>query len=185
MMRSAIFGLLSLGFLFAGCATSSQPVTTTYDSTSNRTTYETGEMRLNGLELTSGLQKRNRFYMQVVGRCKGEDCVPSSYDLHFVKRGPQPVNLEARTLSLTVGTETLKWNDPQTREVTQTSTVRSGTFAKVDVSGRQLSTIGNVSNVSGSVGGNSFSISHENRAPIRSLLSRLEQVPADSVGARS
>ena len=175
-----------LGFvLLAGCATSSEPVRVAYDATSNQTTYRTGQMRLSDIEMTSGLQKQNRFYVQVVGQCSGQDCVPSKYFMRFIKQGTQSVTLGGRDVSLTIGTETITWEDPQTREASQTTTVRSGTFARIDMSSGQLATVGGVSNVSGSVGGADFSIPYDHRAPIRSLLSRLDQKSGGSSGANS
>ena len=159
----------------AGCGSSSQPVQVTRTASTNQTAYETRQMRLSGIQLSEGLEKDNRFFMQVVGTCTGQDCVPRSYALHFIKEGLQPVQLEGRGVTLTIGTETLSWEDPQSRSVNRTSTIRSGTFAKVEVTSEQLSTIGGVNEVSGTVGGESFSISHDARAPIRQLLARLDQ----------
>lgn len=127
----------------------------------------------------------NRFYMRVVGACAGEDCVPTSYALHFIKEGRQSVQLEGRGVSLTIGTETLSWKDPQNRSVNRASTIRSGTFARVEVTSEQLSTIGGVNKVNGTVGGEGFSIPHKARAPIRRLLMRLEKGTDDSSGTRS
>lgn len=172
-------------FLIAGCGSSSQPVQMTHNATSNQTTYETRQIGLSGIQLTEGIERSNRFFVQVVGTCTGQDCVPRSYALHFVKEGMQPVELEGRGVTLTIGTETLSWNDPQSRSVNRTTTIRSGTFAKVEVTSEQLSTIGGVNEVTGTVGGESFSISHEARAPIRQLLTRLEQRTAESSGASS
>lgn len=156
-----------------------------HDASSNQTTYETRQMRLDGVSMTEGLEKDNRFYVQITGTCTGQDCVPRMYTMNFVKEGMQSVQLEGRGVRLTVGTETMSWTDPQSRAVNRTSTIRSGTFAKVEVSSEQLATIGGVRGVSGSVGGASFSISHETRAPIRKLLSRLEKNESGSSNARS
>lgn len=172
-------------FLLVGCATSSEPVRVGYDARSNQTTYRTSKMRLGDIEMSSGLQSQDRFYIRVVGQCGGQNCVPSEYSLNFIKLGPESITLEGRDVSLTIGTETITWDDPQTREVSQTTTVRSGTFSRVNVSSGQLATIGSVSNVSGSVGGSRFSLPYETRAPIRSLISRLDQQSADSTDANS
>lgn len=172
-------------FLIAGCGTSSPPVQVTQDAASGQTTYQTRQIPLSGIEMTQGLEKGNRFYMQVVGTCTSQDCVPRSYDLHFIKEGMQPVQLEGRGVSLTIGTETLSWQDPQNRSVNRASTIRSGTFAKVEVTSEQLSTIGGVNEVNGTVGGEGFSISHEARAPIRQLLMRLGKDIDDSSAGRS
>lgn len=167
---SVIFGLL----LLSGCATSSEPVEEMYDDTANRTIYRTSKIRLSDIQMTAGIQKQNRFYMRVVGRCSGQKCTPSEYSIHFIKQGTQSVTLGGRDISLTIGTETITWDDPQTRDVNQTTTIRSGIFAKIQVSSGQLSTIGAVSEVTGSVGGTGFEIPYENRSPIRALMSQLE-----------
>lgn len=163
-----------------GCAGASQSVYVD-QKPSGETTYETREMRLDDFEWTSGLQKKNRFYLQITGSCRGAECVPSQYWLNFIKEGPQPVTVEGREVTLTVGSETLTWEDPQTRDAGQTSTIRSGTFLKVDVTSKQLSTIGASRRLTGTIGGERFSVSHRERAPIRALLSRLEQRTDESV----
>ena len=171
--------------VIVGCGTSSQPVQITHSVSSNQTTYETRQIRLSGIQMTEGLERGNRFYMQVVGTCTGEDCVPRSYALNFIKEGMQPVQLEGRSVSLTIGTETLSWKDPQNRSVNRTSTIRSGTFAKVEITSKQLTTIGGVNEVTGTVGGEGFSLSHEARAPIRKLMARLEKRTDSSAGTPS
>lgn len=186
LMRTIyIFSILFGCVLFTGCATSSEPVRVAYDAASNQTTYQTGQMQLSDIEMTSGLQKQNRFYVQVVGQCSGQDCFPSKYRMKFIKQGTQSVRLEGRGVSLTIGTETITWEDPQTRETTQTTTIRSGTFAQIEMSSGQLATVGGVSDMSGSVGGTDFTIPHDHRAPIRSLLSRLNQSSNESANANS
>lgn len=167
----ALFGL---SFLLMGCATSSEPIEVEYDEASEQTTYTTDEIRLDGIDVTSGLSKQNRFYVQIEGSCLGEDCIPARYSLSFLKEGTQPIELTSRNVELTVGTETLSWNDPQNRRLTQTSVVRNGSFASVEISQKQLVTIGSVSEVTGSVGDISFQIPHQNRDPIRKLLSQLD-----------
>lgn len=168
--------LFLLAALFiAGCAGSSGSVKISYDEESSKTTYETSEMRLDGFQMSSGLkQTENRYYVQVSGSCEGKDCVPSRYTLDFIKEGPQPVQIGGRNVTLEIGTEVMRWEDPQSRNVSQTSTIRSGVFASVEVSSKQLSTIGASSKVSGTVGGEQFTIPHRNRSAIRALLSRLE-----------
>ena len=191
-LRNTLFDMrilpLFLGFalVLMGCATSSAPVEKKYDETSERTTYTTDEIRLDGVEATSGLSKKNRYYVQVQGVCSGQDCVPARYTLDFVKEGTQPIKLTGRDVTLTVGTETMAWNDPQNRRVTQTSVIRNGTFVTVQVSQKQLVTIGSVSEVTGSVGNISFQMSHGERAPIRTLLSGLDlSSEADSLASSS
>lgn len=188
MLRRTVSILLLVtlgGLLLFGCASSSQPVETAYNASANKTTYRTGQMRLSDIEMSTGMQKQNRFYVQVVGQCMGKDCIPSEFTVNFIKQGPQSVTLGGRDVTMTIGSETITWEDPQTRDVNQTTTIRSGVFAKIGVSSGQLSTIGAVSSVSGSVGGADFTIPYDNRAPIRTLLSRLDKQGNTSTGDSS
>lgn len=137
--------------------------------------YETDPMELDDVNLTSGLSRKDGLYIRVVGQCAGEQCAPSDYTIIFGKDGFQPVQLQSRDIALSIGSETMSWEDPQSRSVDQGSTIRSGTFARVDLTAEQLSTLASVSNVRGSVGDVGFSISYEERAPLRALLSRLSE----------
>ena len=169
-----------LACMLAGCATSSKPVEVSYEGSSNRTTYETKEMRLEGMQVTEGLEQDTRFYVRVSGSCTGRDCAPRTYTMSFIKEGMQSVRIEGRNVRLKVGTETMSWEDPQSRNVNQTSSIRSGTFAQISLTSKQLTTVGSVRSVNGTVGGMSFSIPRETRAPIRKLLSRLGKEESSS-----
>lgn len=172
-MRRGCVVLFAMFFL-VGCAGSGESVNVSYDRSSGTTKYETSEMRLDDIEMGSGLETEDRFYVQIAGTCTGNDCAPSQYSLRFIKGGQRGVTVEGRDVTLTVGSETLRWRDAMTRETTQTSTIRSGAFAKVSVSSKQLSTIGGASTVKGTVCGERFTLPYRTRAPIRTLLSRLE-----------
>ncbi|MFB6273650.1 MAG: hypothetical protein ABEL51_12225 [Salinibacter sp.] len=74
----------------------------------------------------------------------------------------------------------MSWDDPMGRGINQTATIRSGTFVQIALTSKQLVTIGGAKEVSGTVAGGRFSISHDARAPIRRLLSRIEKTEADS-----
>lgn len=182
MMTDVGRGCIGLfaALLLVGCAGTSNTVEVSYDRSSGETSYETREMRLDDIEMGSGLQTEGRFYMQVAGTCMGEDCAPSRYILRFIKEGRQAMRVEGRDVTLTVGTETLRWEDAMTRETSQTSTIRSGTFAKVSVTSKQLSTLGGGSTVKGTVCGERFTLPHQTRSPIRTLLSRLEDQASGS-----
>jgi len=177
--RPSWFCLIVAGLL-VGCATSSQPVEVSYDASSNQKAYETKQIRLDDMRMTEGLERDNRFYVQVSASCMGQDCVPERYTMSFLKEGPQSVRIEGRDVRLTVGTETMTWEDPQSRNVNRTSSIRSGTFARIELTSKQLTTVGSVQSVSGTVGSASFSLSHKARTPIRKLLSRLEKEAGSS-----
>lgn len=176
-MRAGWILLFPILFL-VGCTGPSKAINVTQGS--GKTIYETREMRLQDIQMTNGLQQENRYYIQVSGTCTGKDCVPSNYSLAFIKEGPQEVTLAGREITLTIGSETLRWEDPQSRETNRTATIRSGVFARVDVSSKQLSTIGSSSKMRGSVGGEGFTLPYRSRSPVRTLLSRLEKVASAS-----
>lgn len=169
--------------LLTGCATTSQPVAVSYDTEAGQTVYETDQMELGDVDLATGLTKQSELEAHVVGECRGRDCAPSQYQLAFGKRGTQPIRLPGRDVSLQIGTETITWTDPQNREVDQRTEIRSGTFARVTLTPKQLSTLANASDVDGTVGGVRFELPYEERAPLRTLLSRLERTESQETGA--
>lgn len=168
-----------LAGLLVGCATTSEPVAVSYDTASDQTVYETGGMQLGDVDVATGLTKKVEFQVRVVGECRGKDCAPTRYRLEFGKRGAQPVQLPGRNVSLQIGTETITWRDPQNREVDRGTQIRSGTFARVDLTPKQLSTLANASDVDGTVGGIRFELPYEEREPLRRLLSRLEKTESE------
>ena len=174
-----------LAGLLVGCATSSEPVAVSYDTASEQTVYETGGMQLGDIDIATGLTRQIEFQVHVVGACQGKDCAPTRYELEFGKRGPQPVQLPGRDVSLQIGSETITWRDPQNREVDRGTQIRSGTFARVDLTPKQLSTLANASDVDGTVGGIRFELSYEEREPLRRLLSRLEKTESEKEEASS
>ena len=178
---AVLFAVLFL----AGCAVSSEPVQVSHDRSSGKTTYETRQMRLEDIQMGSGLGRKSRFYAKVLGTCLGEDCAPSQFTLSFIKEGPQEVTVEGRDVTLTVGSETLQWEDAQTRETNQTATIRSGVFARVRLSSKQLSTVAAASTLRGTACGERFTLPHETRAPVRDLLVRLDQTAGGDSGRSS
>ena len=185
-MRTLLLGVFwILCGLMVGCATTSQPVTVSYDTDSGRTVYETTQMQLGDIDVATGLSKEIEFQVQAVGECRGQDCAPSKYELAFAKRGTQPVQLRGRDVSLEIGTETITWDDPQNREVDRGTKIRSGTFARVELTSKQLSTLAGASEVTGTVGGLRFELPYEEREPLRTLLSRIEETGTSKTDSAS
>lgn len=167
--------------MLVGCVTTSSSVNVSYDEDSRRTVYETAEFDLDGVDLVSGITESVELYARVRGECIGKDCTPGTYTLIFGKEGRKPVRIEGRNVSLSVGSETITWEDPQNRRTDQRIEIRSGSFARVDVSSQQLSTLASVSQVEGAIGGTRFRMSYEERAPLRELLGRLQRSDTTSV----
>lgn len=175
-MARASVALLCLAVV-AGCASSSKSVRVSYNATADRTKYATKQMRLHDMEVQSGLSTRPRFYLQVQAQCSGQDCTPSTYSLRFLKEGQNPVDLQSLNVELRVGDETMSWDDRQNMEPGQPIRIQGGEVVRVTVSGGQLATLGAVRTVRGSLGGASFSLPHDARAPIRRLTAQLH--PSD------
>lgn len=182
---SSAWALLVISGLLVGCATSSEPVQMSYNASSNATVYETKQMRLEGMRMTEGLERDNRFYVEVSGTCTGQGCAPQIYNLRFIKEGMQEIQIDGRDVQLIVGSETMSWEDPQSREVNRTASIRSGTFVKIELTPEQLTTIGSVRSVRGTMGGTRFSIPYSARSPIRTLVARLDSTASSSASNNS
>ena len=171
MLRASTV-LLCLAVL-VGCASSSKPVRVSYNATADQTKYATKQMRLHDMEVQSGLSTQPRFYLQVQAQCSGQDCTPSTYTLRFLKEGQNPVDLQSLNVELRVGDKTMSWDDRQNMEPGQPIRIQGGEVVRVTVSGGQLTTLGAVRRVGGSLGGASFTLPHDARAPIRQLTARV------------
>jgi hypothetical protein len=177
------FAILSVALLLVlavgGCASSSGPVRVSYSESSDETTYKTRLMQLRDIEVQSGLSSPGRYFVQVESSCTGQDCVPSTYTLRFLRKGRQEVRMASQEVSLTIGDETIQWQDPRMTQpsgnaVDEPIRIRSGTVCTVQVSGGQLSTIGSVRSVNGQLGNSDFTLPYDGRVPIRQLVARLD-----------
>jgi hypothetical protein len=180
--------VLLIAFAAGGCASTSGPVRSSYSASSNETTYKTRLIQLRDIEVQSGLSSPGRYFVQVESSCTGKDCVPSTYTLRFLRKGRQEVRMASQEVSLTVGDETIQWQDPRMTQpggnaLDDPIRIRSGTICTVEVSGGQLATIGGVSSVDGRLGNSSFTLPYDGRAPIRQLVSRLENGNGSSADA--
>jgi len=172
-----------------GCTSASGPVRISYSDSSDETTYETRLIRLRDIEVQSGLAGSGRFFMQVESSCTGEDCVPSTYTLRFTRKGQEEVRLASQEVSMTVGDETIQWEDPRMTQpggnvLDDPIRIRSGTVCTVQVSGGQLATIGSVQSVNGRLGNSDFNLPYEGRAPIRDLVARLDALEGNASGTQ-
>lgn len=172
-MRHFLCTLL-VGFVLGGCAASTEPVRVSHDDASGETSYETKEISLTDVEATAGLSRRVRLYAQVDGNCTGTECTPRAFSLSFLKRGGEPLTLQNRNVVINADADRLEWSDVQHRRLGETVTVRNGTLADVELSRDQLETLARAENVSGSIGGVDFRITHDSRSPFRLLLNRLQ-----------
>lgn len=178
------FVVLFVFLLAAGCA-SSEPVRVSYSDGAGETTYATSLIRLQDMNVQSGLSSPGRFYVQVQAGCTGRECVPSTYTLRFLRKGQKEVRLASQEVSMTVGDETIEWQDPRMTQpggsaLDDPIRLRSGTVCTVQVSGGQLATIGSVRSVSGQLGNADFTLSYDGRAPIRQLVARLDRLEEDA-----
>ena len=192
-MYRSVFVVLPVALLLVsavgGCASSSGPVRVSYSESTNEKTYETRLIQLRDIEVQSGLSSPGRYFVQVTSSCTGEDCTPSTYTLRFLRKGRQEVRMASQEVSLTVGDETIQWQDPRMTQpsgnaVDEPIRIRSGTVCTVQVSGGQLATIGSVRSVNGQLGNSDFTLPYDGRAPIRQLVARLDADPSSDAASR-
>lgn len=193
-MHRSVFVVLPVALLLilavGGCASASGPVRVSYSESSNEKTYETRLIQLRDIEVQTGLSSPGRYFVQVASTCTGNDCVPSTFTLRFLRKGRQEVRMASQEVSLTVGDETIQWQDrrmtqPGRNAVDNPIRIRSGTICTVQVSGGQLATIGSVRSVSGRLGTSDFVLPYDGRDPIRQLVARLEKADTPSSEAES
>jgi len=176
MRRSSWFRLLPIAVLAASsillsaCA-SGPPVRVSNGS--GETVYETNRMRLSDLEFSSGLTSGPIFYAQVQGVCRGAGCTPSSYRLHVTVSSASPIQISSNRLSITADDQRYVWKASTSVQPGETFRIQN-TVTVVPLSHDRLTRMAEASAVSGSIGGQSFTLA--DREPIKALVRTLRSV---------
>lgn len=160
---------LALILFLAGCASTSQPVTTQYAEASNETTYETKRMELYVRRSSTGINLGPSYHMAVRGQCTGASCRPSTYELLFTVDSDSPITMTAEDVQLTYDGTTKTWEIPFQIK-------RGDRFRVLDhiitleITADRLSAIAQAENVEGALGSIRFQFSNDAREPLRQLL---------------
>lgn len=165
--------LVVSGLGAAGCSSPSTPVRVQYTPSSDRTTYQTNRIQLEGIQVSSGYNRSPQFFLTVEGSCTGRGCTPQTYALRFSVEYSEPVSLTAESVSLAFGEQTKTWQNPFS--VQQNSRVQAlGTIFRVSLPADELDAVGEAEQVTGTLGTLEFDLPYDARAPIRSLFESSE-----------
>ena len=151
-----LFVLMAL--VGSGCGTTAPSTSVSYKANQNRTTYQTGTIRVGRLQ-GLGYGSNTSILMSVQARCPGRNCTPKEARLSFLLQGSSSdVALSNRSISLTAdGTEyarrsAVNWRSREDIRMSQ------GRIASVTLSLSALSNIANASSLSGQLGNNTLNL---------------------------
>ncbi len=166
-MRTCSF--FALIVFLAGCASTSEPVTTQYAAASNETTYETKRMELYVRRSSTGINLGPSYHLAVRGRCTGASCRPSNYKLLFTVDSDNPITMTAEDVRLTYDGTTKTWEIPFQIKRGERFRVLDHIIT-LEITADRLSAIAQAEKVEGALGSIRFQFSRTARQPIRRLL---------------
>ena len=175
----AALGLLTLtALLLASCGTSRAPATARYQAASDKTVYRARDINLGTMFRTGGLSRDPSVALRSWATCSGEDCKPQRAWLSFVLRGSGRTNIVAnRDVKITTDTNTHTWPEERQRQTSAFDITREKSTSEVTRIRMTLKTFRDIANsqqrVSGTLGNEDFTLSYEDRAPLRALLKEI------------
>lgn len=174
-MRRIVLLVVFLGGMSAGLlgCQSSEPVQVQYENA--ETTYTTKNVRMSNVQGFSGL-KQPRFEMFADATCRGSECRPDAYTLHFrADPGTGRIRIESTSVRLTADDQKITWDDPFPLERGRVFEVR-GQIVTVECTPEEFQTIAEAETVSGELGGLRFDLHYGNREPLRALVARVDSL---------
>lgn len=153
--------------------------TASYDSSSNRMTYETRAYTVSSVS-GSNYGSSKSIDLKAVARCLGEGCTPDQIQLVFSTTGSQRLGLSSMNGEIVADGNRIAWTGPEARNNLGSVTNENifdirGTFATVDFDLDQLRTVATASSVEGSIGGQSLDIDSGVQAGFQKLLQKIPQ----------
>lgn len=155
-------------FLLAGCATNRAPVSVHYRTNQNETVYRTVNIDLGPLFESGGLGQDPRVGMRGWATCPGENCQPREAWLSFsLQRAAKQMQLVSdRSVTLRTDEEVYSWEQ---KNVVGSRAPTHGEIARIALGMDALKDVATAQNVTGTIGSEEFSLSREERAPLRAL----------------
>lgn len=166
--------LLVAGGLVAGCATSRDPATARYRAAQNEMVYRARDISLGTLFPTGGLSRDPIVEMSTWATCSGEGCRPQEVWLSFsIRRSPSRV-LSHRDVKMKTDTEVYTWTQQNRRSSGwNTQSPKSGEITRLSMELSTFRDIAESRRLSGTLGGEPFSLSYEKRAPLRAMANKM------------
>lgn len=170
--------LLSFSLLIVGCG-GGQQATVSYNSSSNRTTYQTRSYTVSSISGANFASSKS-ITMRAVARCQGTNCTPNQVQLVFSASGNQQLSLSGVDGQLVANGTRITWSSAEaSKGLGPVSEDRAlnviGTFASVDLELKQLRTLATATSIKGSIGGQSLNISSGVQSGLQELLRKIPQ----------
>ena len=168
--------LVLVAVLLAGCGASRAPATAQYNAPQDETVYRARSINLGTMFPTGGLSPDPSVEMNSWARCSGEDCRPQRIWLAFSIRGTsQPGVLSNRDVKIRTSENTHTWPDERRRTTGAENKIpgsAGGELTRISMGLGTFRDIATSQRVSGTLGGENFSLSYEERAPLRAMLAK-------------
>lgn len=172
-MRLFLFSALGL-LLSAGCATSSELVSTSYDDARDVTRYEARRISLGRMFSGNALGGGRYVNLRAWATCRGQGCQPQQAWLSFAISGSaNRLQVYDRSITMRTEEERLSWPQREVKRPAEETSPLRGKVARIALDPATLETIATAQQVSGAIGNESFSLSYEQRAPLRELAARI------------
>ena len=167
--------LLAALFLYGCGTTSSAPATTRYRQGADETIYRARSISLGTMFPTGGLSQDPTVRLQGWATCEGRDCRPQRAWLSFVLRSPNGRSnvVSNRTVSIQTDTEQHRWPESRKR-FGNMGEDNSGELTRIRMSIGTFRDIAESQRRRGQIGTEDFSVSYEDRAPMRALLEQIQ-----------
>ena len=177
-MKPSLLPVLLVLLFASGCA-GGQQVTTSYDATANRTTYETTRYTVSTVSGSDYGSSKN-ISMRAVARCKGENCTPDGAQLVFTYQGDQALSLSGVSGEIFADGTKITWSSAEANSdfanLPDGSTVRvTGQFAAIDLPLGQLRQIATATTLRGSIGGQTLTLRSSLQSGLQKLLAKMNQ----------
>lgn len=176
-MRLLSFGLTFLFiFLLGGCGSSKSG---TQDAAGQSLTWKTKRIPANFVLSSNSFTGPVRIYYQLRAQCNSTNCKPTQAQLTFSRQSnTNTLYLSNRNLSIQAGKENYEWKGVERTNIYETQAV-GGIIKNVTLEWDQFVQIATAHDVSGNLAGENFKWTYENRAPLRTLLSKIESNSAN------
>lgn len=174
IFRWTFLPALSL-LLLAGCTTSRDSVTVQYQESEDRTVYRARSISLGTLFPTGGLSRDPVVEMRSWATCSGQDCQPQQAWFAFNLRRTESRIVSRRDVRLETDEEVYRWSQENERfGEWNAQSPKSGEIVRISMDISMLRDIAESERLSGRLSGERFSLSYEDRAPLRALLDRMD-----------
>lgn len=167
-----LLALVVPSLLAPGCASTSEPATQRFDTTTNETLYRARPINLGRMFENYGINSAVSIKLETWAKCMGQSCTPDQVWMGFEATGSaEGIQIGDASVTMSTGPDQFRWQERGGKMEEQDVTTVRGLFARGAVDLDELATVANAEdNVSGSLGSEAFTLSYEDREPLRRLL---------------